>query len=44
VFAELATLKALHEAAPDLLIVPGHDPMAVDELIASGALTAQFKL
>ena len=44
VFAELATLKALHEAAPDLLIVPGHDPMAVDGLIASGALTAQFKL
>ena len=44
VFAELATLKALHEAAPDLLIVPGHDPMAVDGLVASGALTAQFKL
>ncbi len=30
VFAELAMLKALHEAEPDLLIVPGHDVAAVD--------------
>jgi glyoxylase-like metal-dependent hydrolase (beta-lactamase superfamily II) len=44
VFAELAMLKALHEAEPDLLIVPGHDVAAVDALIASGAMTAQFKM
>jgi glyoxylase-like metal-dependent hydrolase (beta-lactamase superfamily II) len=44
VFAELAMLKALHEAEPDLLIVPGHDVAAVDALIASGAMTAQFRL
>jgi len=44
VSAELAMLKALHEAEPDLLIVPGHDPAIIDTLIASGALTAQFSL
>jgi len=44
VFAELATLKALHMAEPNLLMVPGHDLAAVDALTASGALTAQFKL
>jgi glyoxylase-like metal-dependent hydrolase (beta-lactamase superfamily II) len=44
VSAELAMLKALHEAEPDLLIVPGHDPAAIDALIASGAMTAQFSL
>ena len=44
VFAQLATLKALHAAEPNLLIVPGHDVVAIDALIASGAMTAQFKL
>lgn len=44
VFAELATLKALHEAEPGLLIVPGHDVAAVDALMASGAMAAQFRL
>ena len=43
VFSELAMLKALHAAEPDLLIVPGHDVAAVDALIASGAMTAQFR-
>ena len=43
VFEELAMLKALHEAEPDLLIVPGHDIAAVDALIASGAMIAGFK-
>ncbi|RYE11383.1 MAG: MBL fold metallo-hydrolase [Hyphomicrobiales bacterium] len=42
VFAELAWLKALHEAEPDLAIVPGHDLEAVDALVASGALRAGF--
>ncbi len=36
-FEELATLKALHEAEPDLLIVPGHDMAAIDGLIARRA-------
>jgi len=44
VFSELAMLKALREAEPGLLIVPGHDAAAVDALIAQGALTTQFKL
>jgi glyoxylase-like metal-dependent hydrolase (beta-lactamase superfamily II) len=44
VFAELAMLKALHEAEPGLLIVPGHDVAAVDALIAAGAMAAQFKM
>lgn len=44
VFAELAMLKALHEAEPDLLIVPGHDLAAVEALIASGAMQAGFSL
>ena len=43
VFEELNMLKALHEAEPDLLIVPGHDIEAVDALIASGAMVAGFK-
>ena len=44
VFAELAMLKALHEAEPDLLIVPGHDVAAVDALVAGGAMQKQFSL
>jgi glyoxylase-like metal-dependent hydrolase (beta-lactamase superfamily II) len=44
VFAQLATLKALHEAEPELLIVPGHDVTAVDALIADGAMGAQFRM
>ena len=44
VFAELAMLKALHEAEPDLLIVPGHDLAVVDGLIESGAMLAQFRM
>ena len=44
VFAELALLKSLHATEPELLIVPGHDVAAVEALIASGALQAQFKL
>lgn len=44
VFAELATLKALHAAEPNLLLVPGHDVAAVQALIASGAMTQGFKL
>jgi len=44
VFAQLATLKALHAAEPALLIVPGHDLAAVNGLVASGAMTAKFKL
>ena len=43
VYAELATLKALHESEPALLMVPGHDPAAVAALVASGALTAEFR-
>lgn len=42
VFAELATLRALHGSAPDLLIVPGHDLAAVDALISSGAINERF--
>jgi glyoxylase-like metal-dependent hydrolase (beta-lactamase superfamily II) len=44
VFAQLAALKAVHEAEPNLLIIPGHDVAAVDALIAGGAMTAQFMM
>ena len=44
VFAQLATLKALHAAEPNLIMVPGHDLAAVDALIQSGVMTAKFKL
>ena len=44
VFAQLAVLKALHAAEPNLLMVPGHDVATVQALIASGAMTAKFKL
>jgi glyoxylase-like metal-dependent hydrolase (beta-lactamase superfamily II) len=44
VFAELATLRALHAAEPGLLLVPGHDLGAVQALIASGAMVQGFKL
>lgn len=44
VFAELATLKALHAAEPNLLIVPGHDRTAIDALVASGAMAKDFRL
>jgi glyoxylase-like metal-dependent hydrolase (beta-lactamase superfamily II) len=44
VFSELAALKALHAAEPNVLMVPGHDLAAVNALIGSGAITAQFKL
>jgi glyoxylase-like metal-dependent hydrolase (beta-lactamase superfamily II) len=43
VFAELATLRALHAAEPDLLIVPGHDVAAIDALVASGAMAAAVR-
>ena len=44
VFAELAVLKALRASEPGILMVPGHDVAAVRALIASGAMTAKFKL
>jgi glyoxylase-like metal-dependent hydrolase (beta-lactamase superfamily II) len=44
VFAELATLRALHGAEPNLMIVPGHDVAAVEALIAAGAMVQGFKL
>ncbi len=43
VFAELATLKALHEAEPALAIVPGHDVAAIDALVKAGVMTPQFQ-
>jgi glyoxylase-like metal-dependent hydrolase (beta-lactamase superfamily II) len=44
VFAQLAMLKALHEAEPELIIVPGHEVAALDALIASGALATGFTM
>lgn len=44
VFAELMTLKGLREAEPGVLIVPGHDSATVDALIASGVMTAKFRI
>lgn len=44
VFAELAMLKAVRAANPDLVIVPGHDLAAIDALRDSGALINKFAL
>lgn len=44
VFAELAVLRALRASEPSLLLVPGHDLAAVQALIGSGAMAAQFRL
>lgn len=43
VFAELAALAALHEAVPDLRIVPGHDTAVIDALVADGTLLEGFE-
>jgi glyoxylase-like metal-dependent hydrolase (beta-lactamase superfamily II) len=42
VFGQLAALKRLHTAEPQIHIVPGHDGAVVDELVAAGLLKAQF--
>lgn len=42
VFGQLAALKALNEAEPEIAIVPGHDGEIVGELIESGALAEGF--
>jgi glyoxylase-like metal-dependent hydrolase (beta-lactamase superfamily II) len=42
VFGQLAALKHLHTVEPRIHMVPGHDGVAVDELVAAGLLKAQF--
>ena len=42
VFGQLAALHQLHASQPKLHIVPGHDGLVVDALIASGQLKSQF--
>ena len=42
VFGELAALSRLHHAEPTLHIVPGHDGVVIDALIADGALKSTF--
>lgn len=42
VFGQLAALKALNEAEPEIAIVPGHDGDIVGELIESGVLEEGF--
>ena len=44
VFGQLAALKRLHAAHPNVHIVPGHDGKIVDALVKSGVLKAQFSL
>ena len=43
VFAQLAALHALHEAEPDLIIVPGHDLAAIEELVAAETIVQGFR-
>ncbi|HTP78093.1 MAG TPA: MBL fold metallo-hydrolase [Rhizomicrobium sp.] len=43
VLAELAALHALHEAEPNIHIVPGHDIGVVDGLERSGLLVSGFR-
>jgi glyoxylase-like metal-dependent hydrolase (beta-lactamase superfamily II) len=42
VFGELAALSRLHAAEPAIRIVPGHDGMVVDALIADGSMKSRF--
>ncbi|ABS64939.1 beta-lactamase domain protein [Parvibaculum lavamentivorans DS-1] len=42
VFGQLAALKKLNEAEPEIAIVPGHDGEIVGELIESGVLAEGF--
>ena len=42
VFGQLAALKRLHESAPAIHIVPGHDGEVIAELVKLGALKAKF--
>jgi glyoxylase-like metal-dependent hydrolase (beta-lactamase superfamily II) len=42
VFGQLAALKQLHDAQPDVHIVPGHDGPVIDSLVAAGVLQRGF--
>jgi glyoxylase-like metal-dependent hydrolase (beta-lactamase superfamily II) len=42
VFGQLAALKRLHDAHPNVHIVPGHDGPVIDALIAAGVLKRGF--
>jgi glyoxylase-like metal-dependent hydrolase (beta-lactamase superfamily II) len=42
VFGQLAALKRLHDAHPDVHIVPGHDGPVIDALVAAGVLKSGF--
>jgi len=44
VFGQLAALHSLHEAEPDIALVPGHDGGIVDGLLESGILTQGFTI
>jgi glyoxylase-like metal-dependent hydrolase (beta-lactamase superfamily II) len=42
VFGQLAALKRLHDAHPNVHIVPGHDGPVIDALVAAGVLKSGF--
>jgi glyoxylase-like metal-dependent hydrolase (beta-lactamase superfamily II) len=42
VFGQLAALKRLHEAHPNVHIVPGHDGPVIDALLAAGVMKSGF--
>jgi glyoxylase-like metal-dependent hydrolase (beta-lactamase superfamily II) len=42
VFGQLAALKRLHDAHPNVHIVPGHDGPVIDALVAAGVLKRGF--
>jgi glyoxylase-like metal-dependent hydrolase (beta-lactamase superfamily II) len=42
VFGQLAALKRLHDAHPNVHIVPGHDGQVIDALVAAGVLKSGF--
>lgn len=44
VFGQLAALKRLHEAQPEIHIVPGHDGPVVDALLEAGIMKRGFSL
>jgi glyoxylase-like metal-dependent hydrolase (beta-lactamase superfamily II) len=42
VFGQLGTLHGLHEAEPRIHIVPGHDGVAVEQMVAAGLMRHRF--
>ena len=43
VFGQLAAIAALHQAEPEIAIIPGHDAGVIERLVGDGTMVAGFK-